>query len=105
MAVESQIGRSRFTSSKGYVRLEVYLKFYRPLDSFSEHLTFAFKYEGIHLEFLAPDNKLDSIIRSIRQNGNVLLNQLCKRYPIFKQKPVTCERLVRAVHQAFVHLK
>lgn len=105
MAVESQIGRSHSTSSNGDVRVEVYLESYRPLDSFSVHLTFAFKYEGIHLEFLAPDNECDSIIRSIRQNGNVLSNQLCKRYPIFKDKPVTGERLVRAVHQAFVHLK
>ena len=105
MAVESQTDRSRSTSSNGDVRLEVYLGSYRPLDSFSEHLTFAFKYEGIHLEFLAPDNELDSIIRSIRKNGNVLSNQLCKRYPVFKEKPVTGERLVRAVYQAFVHLK
>ena len=43
MAVESRIGRSRFTSSNGDFRLEVYLESYRPLDSFSEHLAFAFK--------------------------------------------------------------
>lgn len=59
MAVESQIGRSRSTSRNGDVRLEVYLESYRPLDSLSEHLAFAFKYEGIHLEFLARLFALD----------------------------------------------
>ena len=49
----------------------------------------------------APDNELDSIIRSIRQNGNALSNQLCKRYPILSEKPVIAERIVHAVQQAF----
>lgn len=49
----------------------------------------------------APDNELDSIIRSIRQNGNVLSNQLCKRYPILNEKPVLGERVVEAVKLAF----
>jgi len=50
----------------------------------------------------APDNELDSIIRSIRQNGNALSNQLCKRYPILAEKPVIGEQIVNAVQQAFV---
>ena len=63
-AVQSEIGRSRITSSEGDTRLEVYTEIYRPGAALSEHLTFAFKYEGIHLEFLArlfqlPDVKLE----------------------------------------------
>jgi len=49
----------------------------------------------------APDNELDSIIRSIRQNGNALSNQLRKRYPILNEKPVIGQRIVHAVQQAF----
>ena len=51
----------------------------------------------------APDNELDSIIRSIRQNGNALSNQLCKRYPILTEKPVIGERVVDAVQRAFAN--
>lgn len=53
LAVQSEIGRNRSTSSDGDIRFEVYPESYRPVDSFSEQLAFAFKYEGIHLEFLA----------------------------------------------------
>ncbi|WP_288842275.1 Fic family protein [uncultured Deefgea sp.] len=53
LAVQSEIGRNRSTSSDGDIRFEVYPEIYRPLDTFSEQLAFAFKYEGIHLEFLA----------------------------------------------------
>ncbi|PHV02645.1 hypothetical protein [Iodobacter sp. BJB302] len=49
----------------------------------------------------APDNELDSIIRSIRQNGNALSNQLCKRYPILAENAGMGERIVDAVKQAF----
>ena len=49
----------------------------------------------------APDNELDSIIRSIRQNGNALSNQLCKRYPTLAENAGIGERLVYAVQQAF----
>ena len=53
LVVQSEIGRNRATSSDGDVRFEVYPESYRPLDTFCEQLAFAFKYEGIHLEFLA----------------------------------------------------
>lgn len=53
LAVQSEIGRNRSTSSDGDIRFEVYPESYRPLDTLSEQLAFAFKYEGIHLEFLA----------------------------------------------------
>ena len=49
----------------------------------------------------APDNELDSIIRSIRQNGNALSNQLCKRCPIFIEKPEIGQGLIDAVLRAF----
>lgn len=53
IAVQSEIGRGRSTTSDDDIRFEVYPESYRPLDTFSEQLAFAFKYEGIHLEFLA----------------------------------------------------
>ncbi len=49
----------------------------------------------------APDNELDSIIRSIRQNGNALSNQLCKRHPILNENHGIGERIVHVVQQAF----
>jgi hypothetical protein len=49
----------------------------------------------------ATDNELDGIIRSIRQNGNALSNQLCKRYPILAENGVIGERVVDVVQQAF----
>jgi hypothetical protein len=49
----------------------------------------------------APDNELDSIIRSIRQNGDTLSNQLCKRYPILAEDVGMDERVVDAVRQDF----
>lgn len=52
-AVRSEIGRNRSTTTDGDIRHEVYPETYRPGASLSEHLAFAFKYEGIHLEFLA----------------------------------------------------
>ena len=49
----------------------------------------------------APDNELDSIIRSVRQNGNALSSQLCKRYPILSEEPEIGQGLVEAVWRAF----
>ncbi|MFC7419536.1 hypothetical protein ACFQNF_06550 [Iodobacter arcticus] len=49
----------------------------------------------------APDNELDSIIRSIRQNGNTLSNQLCKQYPILAENAGIGEQIVDAVQLAF----
>lgn len=51
--VQSEIGRIRSTSKEGDVSIETYVESYRPSATLSEHLNFAFKYEGIHLEFLA----------------------------------------------------
>jgi hypothetical protein len=56
---------------------------------------------GIKQFLEAPDNELDSIIRSIRQNGNALSHQLCKRYPFLSENPVIGERIAHAVQQAF----
>jgi hypothetical protein len=53
LAVQSEIGRNRSTSSNGDMRFEVYPESYRPEDTFAQQVAFAFKYEGIHLEFLA----------------------------------------------------
>lgn len=52
-AVWSEIGRTRSTKTDGDHRLEIYTESYRPGATFSEHLTFAFRYQGVHLEFLA----------------------------------------------------
>ncbi|MDD5036138.1 MAG: Fic family protein [Methylococcaceae bacterium] len=49
----SEIGRTRSSTQQGGIRLEIYPESYRPESTLAEHLTFAFKYEGIHLEFLA----------------------------------------------------
>ncbi len=50
--------------------------------------------------FEAPDSDLDRIIRSIRQNGNVVSNQLKKRYPVFSTEEL-CEEVVQCVRRAF----
>ena len=50
--VQSEIGRSRSTSMHDGIRREVYPENYRPRPTLREHLTFAFKHEGVHLEFL-----------------------------------------------------
>lgn len=52
-AVQSEIGRTRFTSTDGDIRREVYPEPYRPSPTLPDNLTFAFRHEGIHLEFLA----------------------------------------------------
>jgi len=56
-----------------------------------------------HAEYLAKiiDTTLTQEMRSIRQNGNTLSNQLCKQYPILTEKPVIAERVVHAVQEAF----
>lgn len=48
----------------------------------------------------APDNELDGIIRSIRQNGNALSNLLCKRYSILAENAGMRERVVDVVKRA-----
>jgi Fic/DOC family len=52
-AITSAIGKTRATSVEDDIRREVYVESYRPNANIREHLTFAFKHEGIHLEFLA----------------------------------------------------
>jgi len=52
-AVQSEIGLSRSTSTDGDIRHDVHPEGYRPDPTTTGHLTFAFKHEGIHLEFLA----------------------------------------------------
>lgn len=59
--VRSEIGRSRSSAQQDDTRLEIYPESYRPEAGFSGHLTFAFKYEGIHLEFLARLFRLPAI--------------------------------------------
>jgi hypothetical protein len=49
----------------------------------------------------APDNDLDSIIRSVRQNGNSISNHLRKRYPLLDEKPELSAQIVRAISEAF----
>lgn len=49
----------------------------------------------------APDNDLDAIIRSVRQNGNSVSNSLRKRYPLFDERPALIARIVEAITEAF----
>ncbi|CAD6542545.1 hypothetical protein LMG28727_04022 [Paraburkholderia kirstenboschensis] len=60
-AVQSEIGRMRSSATDGDIRREVYPAAYRPAATLPDHLTFAFRYEGIHLEFLARLYSLDSV--------------------------------------------
>ena len=52
-AVRSEIAGTRASFRDGDLHREVYPEAYRPAPTFSGHLTFAFKHEGMHLEFLA----------------------------------------------------
>lgn len=49
----------------------------------------------------APDHDLDGIIRSVRQNGNVVSNQIKKRYPLLQDKPELVDAIQVAVVRAF----
>ncbi|CAB3732886.1 Fic family protein [Paraburkholderia rhynchosiae] len=60
-AVQSEIGRVRSTATDGDICREVYPAAYRPAASLPDHLTFAFRHEGIHLEFLARLYSLESV--------------------------------------------
>ena len=50
---DSAIAKTRSTMSKNGYTQEYYLPSARPADSLAAHLTFVFKHEGMHLEFLA----------------------------------------------------
>lgn len=63
----SEIGRSRSSVLQDGMRREVYPESYRPEPTFSGQLTFALKYEGIHLEFLARLFALDEARRKLEQ--------------------------------------
>ena len=52
-AIRSEIGRSRSTRESAETTLEIYPASYRPDATLSGHLTFALRYEGVHLEFLS----------------------------------------------------
>ena len=49
----------------------------------------------------APDNELNGIIRSVRQNGNNISNQLRKSYPLLGSNPQLGDRIIVAVVNAF----
>ncbi|MBI3146199.1 MAG: Fic family protein [Pseudogulbenkiania sp.] len=66
-AALSEIGRTRSTSTDGDIRREIYPEAYRPGANLSEHLAFAFKYEGVHLEFLARLYRLPSVRAGLEQ--------------------------------------
>ena len=51
--IESRLARSRLTERKDGFTHESYPPHFQPADTLAGHLTFAFKREGIHLEFLA----------------------------------------------------
>ena len=69
-SVESRIGRARHTLEHDGRRSEAYLESMRPAATLAGHLTFAFKHEGVHLEFLArlfqklPPESLSEWVRS-----------------------------------------
>jgi len=66
-AVQSYIGRSRSTSMRDGIRQEVYTEHYRPDPTLAEHLTFALKHEGVHLEFLARLYRLPEVRTALEQ--------------------------------------
>lgn len=51
--VSSRIGRTRSTSTENGITIRTFMATARPEPAVSEHLTFALKHEGVHLEFLA----------------------------------------------------
>lgn len=54
LAVESTIGKTRGTyADPSGSRRETYPEQYRPQDTLAGHITFALKYEGVHLELLS----------------------------------------------------
>lgn len=59
--VQSEIGRTRSTSMRDGIRSEVYPENYRPEPTLPAHLTFAFKHEGVHLEFLVRLYRLPQV--------------------------------------------
>lgn len=65
--VRSEIGRIRSTSKEGDICRETYVEAYRPGATLSGHLTFAFKHEGIHLEFLARLYRLPGVKHDLEQ--------------------------------------
>src|SRR5258708_18590296 len=64
-AVQSEIGKTRLASTDSDVHRQVYPEAYRPADTVSDHLTFALKYEGVHLEFLARLYSLPEVRREL----------------------------------------
>ncbi|QBJ76915.1 Fic family protein [Aquitalea sp. USM4] len=66
-AVHSEIGRTRSTMVTDGVRREVYTEHYRPQANLADQLTFAFKYEGIHLEFLARLAQLPGVKQALEE--------------------------------------
>lgn len=66
-AVQSKIGRSRTTAMSDGIRREVYTENYRPGPTLAEHLTFALKHEGVHLEFLARLFRLPEVHAALEQ--------------------------------------
>lgn len=51
--VTSRIGKTRATTTTDGIRTDSYPEPYRPDANLAGHLSFALKYEGVHLEFLA----------------------------------------------------
>lgn len=52
-SVTSRIGKTRSTTTMDGIRTDIYPEPYRPKATLADHLSFALKYEGVHLEFLA----------------------------------------------------
>jgi hypothetical protein len=48
----------------------------------------------------APDNELDIIIHSVKENGQIS-SKLLKRYPLFENNPRLCNQVIQAVTDAF----
>lgn len=65
--VRSEMGRTRSSTQQDGIRREVYPETYRPEPTVSGHLTFALKYQGVHLEFLARLFRLPEIKQALEQ--------------------------------------
>ncbi|MDQ5909270.1 MAG: hypothetical protein QG599_1365 [Pseudomonadota bacterium] len=65
--IQSDIGSARSTLREGDLRREIYPETYRPTATLSAHLTFAFKYEGVHLELLTRLFRLPEVRQALEQ--------------------------------------
>ncbi|VVO71540.1 hypothetical protein PS838_01318 [Pseudomonas fluorescens] len=65
--ISSEIGSRRSSTQLGDLRNEIYPEVYRPKPNMSDHLAFALRYEGVHLEFLARLYALETVKEALEE--------------------------------------